>query len=75
MSIGYFDHLMWAKKPMSQHALDLLIAGARDGDKRMEETRSRHVSNGVSDKSGRLLQRWDGLQWVLVSAERYRDAA
>lgn len=71
------DPLLWAKKPKSQTALNLLRTGANEGDARLVEILSAHVRDGVCDESGKLLQRWDGLRWVSLDAglERERYAA
>ena len=70
------DTLLWSRKPKSQCALDLLMAGAKEGDSRLNEICSAHVREGVCTEDGKLLQRWDGQSWSLVRREtRYRDAA
>lgn len=59
-----FDHLGWAKYPKSKQAIDLLKAGAMEGDKRLEEILAWHIRDGVCDDHGNLLQVWSGGQWV-----------
>lgn len=75
MNLDDLDPLLWAKKPKSQCALALLITGAKEGDKRLAEIHARHISDGVCDESGRLLNRWDGLRWVTTAKTQERSAA
>lgn len=65
---GYLDPLMWAKKPKSNYALQSVFDCARSGDQRFAEIKDNLISDGVCDESGILLQRWDGLRWVMVSS-------
>jgi hypothetical protein len=61
----HLDPLLWAKRPKSQSAMDLLIRGVKQGgDPRLAEIYSGHLSDGVCDESGNLLRRWDGLRWT-----------
>ncbi len=71
------DPLLWAKRPKSQQALDLLSVGAKEGDARMVEILAGHVRDGVCSDSGKMLMRWDGLRWISLEAdlERMRYAA
>lgn len=69
------DPLDWAKRIRSQCALDLLAAGAKDGDSRLSEILAGHVRDGVCSESGHLMQRWDGLAWVPVDKSGYGNAA
>jgi len=71
------DPLLWAKRPKSQQALDLLTAGAKEGDTRLVEILAGHVRDGVCTESGNLLVRWDGLRWISIESdhERMRYAA
>jgi len=57
------DLLLWATKPKSQQAIDLLKAGAQEGDKRLQEILAGHVRDGVCDDQGRLLMMWCDGQW------------
>jgi hypothetical protein len=70
-----FDSLDWAKRLRSQAALDLLAAGAKDGDSRLSEILAGHVRDGVCTEPGQLLQRWDGLAWMPVDKSEHRNAA
>jgi hypothetical protein len=70
------DSLAWAKRPKTQHALDLVAAGAKEGDARLVSVRADHERSGVCDEAGKLLMRWDGLRLVRVADEEgRRDAA
>lgn len=69
------DSLGWAEKPRSQNALDLVTAGANEGDARLVAILAQLVTDGVCNEAGRLLARWDGAQWISLSATQYRDAA
>lgn len=69
------DPLMWAKRPRSQTALDLVQKGVNEGDSRLIAIHAEHIRNGVCDNAGKLLRRWDGLRWQRIAGERYRDAA
>jgi hypothetical protein len=73
-AFGEADPLKWAKLPKSQTALDLLTAGAKEGDSRLAEILAGHVRDGVCSESGKLLQRWDGLAWRQADANEYRRA-
>lgn len=74
-AFGEADPLKWAKRVRSQCALDLLTAGAKEGDSRMAEILAGHVRDGVCSESGKLLQRWDGLAWRRADEIEYRRAA
>lgn len=68
--------LLWAKRPKSQQAIDLLTVGAKEGDARLAAVHAEHLRSGVCTEEGKLLMRWDGLRLVRVSDdEGYRDAA
>jgi hypothetical protein len=69
------DPLLWASRPKSQQALDLLRVGAKDGDAQLAAILDKHVSDGVCNEAGKLLLRWDGVTWVSLVAGRYREAA
>lgn len=72
MMLDELDPLLWAKKPKSQQALDLLTAGAKELDARLVEILTGHVRDGVCAESGNLLVRWDGMQWVSIEADHDR---
>ncbi len=74
---GELDPLLWAKKPKSQQALDLLRVGAKEFVSGFPEILAGHLRDGVCNEAGKLLLRWDGLQWVSIEAdhERMRYAA
>ncbi len=72
---GDLDPLLWAKRPKSQCALDLLMTGAKEGDSRLVEILAGHVRDGVCNESGKLLQRWDGQSWRRADDIEYRRAA
>lgn len=59
-----FDPLLWAKRPNSQKAMDMVI----DGSKRstaLAQIVADHVANGVCTAAGKLLKRYKGQgQWV-----------
>ncbi len=67
---GELDPLLWAKKPKSQQAIDLLSAGAKELDARLVEILTGHVRDGVCAESGKLLVRWDGVRWISTEADR-----
>lgn len=69
------DPLLWARWPKSQQAMDLLTAGAKAGDARLATIHAEHLRNGVCNEAGKLLLRWDGVSWLVLAADRYRDAA
>ena len=61
-----FDGLLWAKKPKSQKAMDM-IADAKKYARRfpaLAKIFDQHVSEGIANEAGKLLYRWDGLAWV-----------
>ncbi len=58
------DPLLWAQRPKSQTALDLLMAGAKEGDTRLAEILAGHLRDGVCNEAGKLLQRWNGNSWA-----------
>ena len=60
------DPMMWAKRPKSQTAADLLKSGV-SSDRRMEEIWRQHIADGICAEYGKLLQRWDGLRFVAAS--------
>jgi len=74
-AFGEADALKWAKRVRSQTALDLLTAGAKEGDSRLAEILAGHVRDGVCSESGKLLQRWDGKSWRRADDIEYRRAA
>ena len=61
---GGLDPLLWAKKPRSQTAINLLSDGAKAGDKRLADILAGHVRDGVCDANGTLLRVWSNGQWV-----------
>ena len=73
------DPLRWAAKPRSQQAIDLVMAGAQEGDKRLQEILACHIKDGVCDDRGSLLLVWCVDQWVkpawYVRANNDRRAA
>lgn len=75
MKLDELDQLLWANRPKSQQALDLLTKGAKEGDERLAAILSKHVSDGVCNETGKLLVRWDGVTWIRLAADRYREAA
>lgn len=62
---GGLDPLLWAKKPRSQIALEFVRSGA-DGNTGLMEILQRNIVDGICTDDGKLLRRWDGLQWVSV---------
>lgn len=75
MTLGGLDPLLWAKRPKSQQALDLLTAGAKGGDERLSAILEKHLADGVCNEAGKLLMRWDGVTWISLAADQYREAA
>lgn len=69
------DPLDWAKRIRSQCALDLLTAGAKEGDSLLAAILAGHVRDGVCSESGQILQRWDGLAWMPADKIGYGHAA
>jgi len=62
----HLDPLLWAKRPKSQAAADLIKSGV-SSDRRLKEIWRHHISDGICAKDGNLLQRWDGLRFVAAS--------
>ena len=58
------DPLLWARRPRSQNALDLLMFGVKSGDPRLAEIFAGHVRDGVCDANGTLLLVWSNEKWV-----------
>jgi len=67
----HLDPLLWAKRPKSQAAADLIKSGV-SSDRRLKEIWRQHISDGICAKDGNLLQRWDGLRWVSLNQDGYR---
>ena len=67
----HLDPLLWAKRPKSQTAADLLKSGV-SSDRRMEEIWRQHIANGICAEDGSLLHRWDGLRWVSLDQDGHR---
>ncbi len=61
-----FDGLLWAKRPKSQKAMDFVADGKKHPRRfpQLAEIFDRHVIDGVCNEAGKLLKRWDGLEWV-----------
>lgn len=59
------DPLLWAKRPKSQAAADLIKSGV-SSDGRMAEIWQQHIADGICAEDGSLLHRWDGLRFVAV---------
>lgn len=62
----HLDPLLWAKRPKSQAAADLIKSGV-SSDRRLAKIFHQHVKDGVFDEGGSLVHRWDGRKWVMVS--------
>lgn len=77
MKLCEHDPHLWAKHPKSQTALNLLIAGAKEGDARLADILAGHLRDGVCDENGKLLFRWADGAMVSIEDEldRYRHAA
>ncbi|HNH18235.1 MAG TPA: hypothetical protein PLE72_12300 [Azospira sp.] len=77
MKLGELDPHLWAKRPKSQTALNLLMAGAKEGDARLADILAGHLRDGVCDEKGKLLFRWAEGAWVSMDddIDRYRHAA
>ncbi len=65
------DPLLWAKRPKSQAAADLIKSGVAS-DRRLEEIWRQHIADGICAEDGKLLQRWDGLRLVSLNQDGYR---
>ena len=61
-----FDGLLWAKRPRSQKAMDMVADGKRESRRfpALAAVFDQLVANGVANEAGKLLKRWDGAQWV-----------
>lgn len=66
MMLEDLDPLLWAKRPRSQCAMDLLHAGVHEGDTQLTEIFSGHLRDGVCDDKGNLMMRWNHEQWRRV---------
>lgn len=62
----HLDPLLWAKRPKSQAAADLIKSGV-SSDGRMAEIWQQHIADGICAEGGSLRQRWDGQRFVAVS--------
>ena len=63
-----FDGLLWAKKPKSQKAMDM-ISDAKKNASRFPALAGVYdflLENQICNEHGKLLHRWDGLAWVKV---------
>ena len=61
-----YDGLLWAKKPKSQIAMNM-VADAKKHSNRfpaLAKVFDQLVIDGVCDELGKLISRWDGLAWV-----------
>ena len=61
-----YDGLLWAKKPKSQLAMNM-VADAKKHSNRfpaLAKVFDQLVIDGVCDELGKLISRWDGLAWV-----------
>ena len=63
-----FDGLLWAKKPKSQKAMDFIADGKKHANRfpALAEVFDYLVKEGIANELGKLLYRWDGVQWVKV---------
>lgn len=61
-----FDGLLWAKKPKSQVACSFVFDGYKHPSRfpQLAAVYAEHIKNGIADEFGKLLARWDGVQWV-----------
>lgn len=65
-----FDGLLWAKRPRSQKAMDM-VAYAKANPRRFPEQAAifdKLVKDGVCNADGKLLYRWNCLGWEKVAA-------
>ena len=63
-----FDGLLWAKKPKSQKAMDM-ISDAKKNASRFPALAGVYdflLATQICNEHGKLLHRWDGLAWVKV---------
>lgn len=66
VSTREFDGMLWAKRPKSQKAMDFIADGKKD-QKRFPALAAIFdslVADGIANEAGKLLKRWDGMQWV-----------
>ena len=63
-----FDGLLWAKKPKSQKAMDMISDAKKHAGRfpALSAVFDQLVVDGVCNEAGKLLNRWDGLGWVRV---------
>lgn len=61
-----FDHLLWAKRPKSQHALNAVYAAKKQVNRSpaLAAVFDTLVENGIASDSGKLLKRWADSEWV-----------
>ena len=61
-----FDGLLWAKRPKSQKAMDMVADAKKEHRKfpALAAIFDQHVVDGVCNEVGKLIKRWDGVNWV-----------
>lgn len=61
-----FDGLAWAKKPKSQKAMDYIADGKKHANRfpALADVFDYLVKEGIANEAGKLLYRWDGMEWV-----------
>ena len=61
-----FDGLLWAKKPKSQKAMNMVADGKKNSSRfpALAKVFDQLVIDGVCSTEGKLIHRWDGLAWV-----------
>lgn len=59
-----YDPLLWAKRPKSQKAMDMIIDGSKRSDS-LKSILADLIASGVCNEAGKLLKRYKGQgQWV-----------
>lgn len=61
-----YDGLLWAKKPKSQMAMNMVADGKKNSSRfpALAKVFDQLVIDGVCSTEGKLIHRWDGLAWV-----------
>ena len=61
-----FDGLLWAKKPKSQKAMDMISDSKKNASRfpALAGVYDYLLENQICNEHGKLLHRWDGLAWV-----------
>lgn len=59
------DDLLWARRPKSQKAMDSISDARKQPGQfgALAAIFEQHLADGVCDELGKLLKRWNGLEW------------